>query len=112
MKKIKLSDFFRGWFVGDFEPTLFKSKDIEIAVQAYEKNHIEPEHFHKIATEITIMVKGNAYFNDQLVCEDEGIIIFPGEINIFKAATDCKTLVVKFPSASKDKYLIWTNLTL
>ena len=106
MKKIKLSDFFRGWFVGDFEPTLFKSKEIEVAVQVYKKNHIEPEHFHKVSTEITFMIKGKAFFNDQLISEDEGIIIFPGETNIFKAVTDCKTLVVKFPSIPKDKYLI------
>lgn len=105
MKKIKLSDYFRGWFVGDFEPTLFKSKDIEIAIQRYKKDHIEPKHFHKIATEITFMIKGSALFNDELLNEDEGIIISPGEVNVFKAVTDCKTLVVKFPSVPKDKYL-------
>jgi len=52
------------------------------------------------------MIKGSALFNHELLNEDEGIIISPGEANVFRALTDCKTLVVKFPSIPKDKYLI------
>ena len=56
--------------------------------------------------EITIMVSGEAMFNNEHLIEGEGIIINPGESNIFKALTDCKTLVIKSPSLQNDKYLI------
>ncbi len=106
MKKINLSDYFRGWVVGDFEPSILKSKEIEVAIQEYKAGHVEPNHLHKIATEITIMVSGEAMFNNEHLIEGEGIIINPGESNIFKALTDCKTLVIKSPSLQNDKYLI------
>mgnify|MGYP001255092483 CR=1 FL=1 len=105
MKKINLSDFFRGWLVGNFEPSLLKSKDIEVAIQEYKAGHTEPKHFHKIATEITVMVVGEAMFNDEIVQEGEGMVIMTGESNIFNAITDCKALVIKFPSLPEDKYL-------
>lgn len=105
MKKINLSSFFRGWLVGNFEPSLFKSKDIEVAIQDYMAGHTEPKHFHKVATEITVMVVGEAMFNDEKLHEGEGMIIMPGESNIFHALTDCKALVIKFPSLPEDKYL-------
>jgi len=105
MIKINLSDFFRGWIIGNFEPSIFRSTEIEVAVQEYKAGHVELNHFHKIATEITIMVVGEAMFNNEHLLEGEGMIINPGESNIFKAITDCKTLVIKSPSAPSDKYL-------
>ena len=105
MQRINLSDFFRGWLVGNFEPSLFKSKDMEVAIQEYHAGHTEPKHFHKVATEITVMVVGEARFNDELIAEGEGMVIMPGESNIFTAITDCKALVIKFPSLPEDKYL-------
>ena len=32
MKVSKLIDFFKGWVVGNFEPSLFKTDDFEVAV--------------------------------------------------------------------------------
>ena len=33
MDTFKLEDFTKGWLVGDFEPSLIRSKDIEVAVR-------------------------------------------------------------------------------
>ena len=35
MEVHKLSDMVCGWFVGDFEPTLYKTTDVEVAVQKF-----------------------------------------------------------------------------
>lgn len=109
MKKIKLKDFTRGWLVGDFEPTLYKNKHIEVAIQEYSAGNLEPQHHHKIGTEISIMVCGSASFNKEILHEGEGIIIYPNEDNIFQAITDCKVLVIKYPSQTDDKYLGVSN---
>ena len=105
MIKINLSDFFQGWIIGNFEPSIFRSTEIEVAIKQYKAGHVEVKHFHKIATEITIMIIGEAMFNDEHLFEGEGMIIKPNESNTFKAITDCKTLVIKTPSIPSDKYL-------
>ena len=104
MKKIYLKDFIRGWVVGNFEPTLLKTKDIEVAIQSYNQGDEEAQHYHKIGTEISIMVNGTASFNENILSEGEGVIIKPKESNKFKALSKCNVLVIKFPSDASDKY--------
>lgn len=54
MKIGKLRDMKRGWFIGDFEPSLLKTRDCEVAVKSYRHGDHEGKHFHKIATEFTV----------------------------------------------------------
>jgi hypothetical protein len=105
MNKFLLKDFFNGWVVGNFEPSLLKSKDIEVAIQSYTAGDEEQQHYHKVGTEISLMVCGSATFNEQILNEGEGLVIKPKQSNIFKAITDCKVLVIKYPSDTSDKYL-------
>ena len=37
MHNAKLQGMVKGWFVGGFEPTLFKTNDVEVAVKEYKK---------------------------------------------------------------------------
>ena len=105
MEKFLLKDFFRGWLVGNFEPTLLKTKEIEVALQKYHAGEEEPQHHHKVGTEISLLVSGTATFNNVVIAEGEGVVIRPKEANIFRAVTDCQVLVIKYPSDTKDKYL-------
>jgi hypothetical protein len=105
MNKFYLKDFFKGWIVGNFKPTLLDSKDVEVAIQSYKEGDEEQQHYHLIGTEISLMVLGSASFNGKVLREGEGVVIEPKESNIFKAITDCKVLVVKYPSNTDDKYL-------
>ena len=106
MKKISLKDFTRGWFVGNFTPSLLKQEGIEVAIQSYLSGDEEAKHYHNKATEISFIVSGSASFNGQILNEGDGIIIFPKEINKFKAISDCKVVVVKYPSCKKDKFIL------
>lgn len=108
MKKItnhKLEDFVRGWFVGGFEPTLFKTTDVEVAIQKFKKGDRETSHCHKIATEITAIVKGKARMKNLTLTEGEIVSISPGTFTDFEALEDTTTVVVKLPGALNDKYL-------
>lgn len=94
-----------GWFVGDFEPTCFSTSQFEIAYKRYHAGYRDNRHFHKIATELTLIVGGTAKFNDR-ICNDGDIIeISPGEHTEFEAVTDVATIVVKVPCVTGDKYL-------
>ena len=41
MKIGKLRDMKRGWFIGDFEPSLLKTRDCEVAVKSYRRKLIQ-----------------------------------------------------------------------
>ena len=106
MKVDKLKDMFRGWVVGNFDPSLYKTDDVEVAVKNYVKGDYEPRHYHKVATEITIICKGRVLMNNELYEEGDIITIEPGEETDFRAINDVITTVIKLPCAKNDKYLV------
>ena len=105
MKIEKLENFTKGWFIGDFVPTLFNTSDFEIAVKRYSKGDIENMHHHKISTEYTIVTSGIAMMNETMIHEDEIVVIEPGTSVEFEAITDVCTVVIKTPSVKSDKYI-------
>ncbi len=105
MEKSSLDKFIRGWVVGAFEPTLYKTADVEVAVQEFKKGDVEASHCHKIATEITIIVQGKARMKNLIVSKGDVIKIAPGEYTDFEAIEDTVTTVIKLPGALKDKYI-------
>jgi len=105
MKINKIEDFIRGWFVGDFEPTLYKTGDVEIAYKKYKKGDKEQRHYHKIATEITLITKGKVKLNNKIF-ESGDIVTVPPMLEVdFMALEDSENVVVKIPGATNDKYL-------
>jgi len=105
MKIAKLEEMIKGWFVGNFEPTLYQTNDVEVAVKTYKKGDSEGWHYHKIATEITVIIEGEVEMNNKKYFAGDIIVIEPGEGTDFKALTDAKNAVVKIPGANNDKYL-------
>jgi len=104
MKVLKLDDMTKGWFVGDFEPTLIKTQDVEVAVKTYKKGDTEERHYHKIATEITVVVSGKVKMNDIEYSAGDIIVMEPCESTDFEALEDSVNTVVKLPGAVDDKY--------
>ena len=105
MKKFNLNEMIKGWFVGDINPTTYRTGDCEVAVKYYKKGDFEAKHYHKIATEITVISKGKIRMGDTEYNEGDIIVIEPGEAVDFFCYTDTITTVVKIPGALNDKYL-------
>ncbi|HEY0549411.1 MAG TPA: hypothetical protein VGF13_07380 [Verrucomicrobiae bacterium] len=105
LERHKLDDFTRGWFVGNFSPTLISTDAAEVAVQRYPAGAHEPKHVHKVATELTLVVSGRARMNGEEIEVGQIIRIPPGTAADFEAVTDVMTVVVKVPSVRGDKYL-------
>jgi len=105
MKVAKLEDMIKGWFVGNFDPTLIKTNDVEVAVKEYKKGDYEEKHYHKIATEITVIVSGRVKMNGIEYSKGDIIVIEPNEATDFEALEDTVNTVVKFPGANNDRYL-------
>lgn len=106
MEVHNILDMKGGWFIGNFEPSLFKTNDVEVAMKAYKKGTYEDKHYHKIATEYTLILDGKVRMFGQEYSSGDIIVIPPYEATDFEALTDVKTIVVKLPGANNDKYLI------
>lgn len=106
MKISQINKMTKGWFVGNFEPTLYKTNDVEVAVKEYKAGDFEGKHFHKIATEITVIISGVVLMNGIEYKAGDIIIIEPNEVADFKALTNSKNVVVKLPGANNDKYIV------
>ena len=106
MKTAKLEDMVKGWFVGNFEPTLLKTNDVEVAVKSYKKGDYEDKHYHKIATEITVIVNGRVKMNGIEYKAGDIVVMEPMEATDFECLEDgTQNVVVKYPGANNDKYL-------
>ena len=105
MNKSKLEDMIGGWFIGNFEPSLLKTNDVEVAVKKYKAGDAEEAHYHKVATEYTVILKGKVRMMGIEYNEGEILTISPNESTDFLALTDVTTVVVKIPGASNDKYI-------
>ena len=105
MRTAKLKDMVRGWFVGNFEPTLYRTNDVEVGVKEYVAGDFEEAHYHKIATEITVVLSGKIKMCDKVLNVGDIIILEPGDVTSFEALTDAVLTVVKLPGANNDKYL-------
>lgn len=104
MKISNLSEMIRGWFVGGFTPSAHKTNNFEVAIKEYKAGDHEDSHYHKIATEVTVIVSGEVKMNNTTYKKGDIIVIHPGESTDFIAITDVVTVVVKEPFISGDKY--------
>lgn len=98
-----------GWFVGNFQPSLFTNPHAEVAVQHFAAGEWAPAHYHKVAQEITVIISGLAMMNEQLLVAGDIVVVSPGETVTFTALEATTTVVVKTPSVMGDKYLIPNN---
>ena len=94
----------KGWFIGNFNPSIYKTNKVEVAIKKYKTGDYEDSHYHKIAKEITVIITGKVEMNKEKYKEGDIIIIEPYETVDFYAVTDVITAVVKIPGVNNDKY--------
>ncbi len=105
MKTARLSEMKRGWFIGDFEPSLDRTCAVEVAVKSYKAGEHEEKHFHKIATEYTVIINGEVEMFGKRFAAGDIVVCEPGDATDFTAISDATNVVVKLPGASHDKYI-------
>lgn len=100
----QLSEMIGGWFVGGFIPSVFKTEAVEVAVKTYKAGTKEAMHYHKVATEITVIVSGRVRMAGRELGPGDIVVLQPDEASEFEALTDAVNVVVKLPGALNDKY--------
>ena len=106
MKITKFSDYKGGWFIGNFDPTAFKTKDFEVCYKHHKKGEKWDTHYHMIGTEINLLIEGEMIIQNTRLEKGDVFIIYPYEVADPVFVTDCTVLIVKTPSVTNDKYVI------
>ena len=98
-----MADYTRGWFVGDFDPSIVKLQEFEACYKSFSAGDKESTAVQLKATELTLVVIGEAQINGVTLKEGDLCLVFPGESADFFSVTDCKVVGIKFPSLPNDK---------
>ena len=104
MKKYDLKDFKNGWIIGNFQPSVLKTDNFEVAVISHQKNQKWPKHYHKHLTEYNLLLEGKMIINSTEINKNEIFIFEPNEVADPIFLEDCKVLCIKVPSTIGDKH--------
>lgn len=104
MDVYNIKDFKNGWFIGNFEPSIFKNPFFEIAHHFHPAGFKGEPHTHYVATEVTYIVKGKLTASGKNLSTGDMFIYYPNEVAdvVFHENTDL--VVIKWPSVPNDKY--------
>lgn len=108
VRHAKLDNMKGGWFVGSFSPTVHDTTAAEVAVKHYCAGDYEAAHYHRVATEVTVVVRGKVEMAGNSWQTGDIIVLEPGEATDFRALSDTITVVVKLPGVKNDKYVLET----
>lgn len=104
MKIHQIDEMTRGWFIGNFVPSVLKTELFEVGYLTHKKGEFWPKHFHVVATEINLLVKGRMTVSGRLINPGEIFIFEPGDIADPEFHEDCELVCIKIPSVIGDKY--------
>lgn len=107
MKMLNFENMKGGWFIGDFEPTAYKTKDFEVSYKTHVKDEKWDHHYHTIVTEINLIISGEMILQGKTLKENDIFILEPYEIADPQFLKDTYIICVKTPSAN-DKKIIKT----
>ena len=106
MKIFDPSTMFKGWYIGDFEPSAYRTKEFEVAIMTHKEGEHWDAHYHKKSEEINYLINGKMTINGTLLKAPTIFVIERGEIADPTFITDCTLVVVKTPSAPGDKFIV------
>jgi quercetin dioxygenase-like cupin family protein len=106
MKIIKLNSMKSGWFIGDFEPSVLRTKNFEVAVMTHKKGEYWPKHYHEKADEYNVLLDGKMRIHNTEINTGDIFILNKMEVADPIFLEDCRVLVIKTPSVPGDKIQI------
>jgi mannose-6-phosphate isomerase-like protein (cupin superfamily) len=106
MEITKLDKMTRGWFIGDFEPSVFKTNNFEVGYLHHKQGEFWESHYHQFCDEYNLLVKGKMKINNKIINENEICFIPKGISSSPEFLEDCFIVCVKVPSIPNDKIFV------
>ncbi len=104
MRMRRLEEFTNGWIIGDFEPSLLRTKEFEISIMQHKKGAYIPLHYHHLVEEMNVFVSGSMMCNGHFLVPGDIFIFEKDEVSNCSVLEDTTLVVVKVPSIIGDKY--------
>jgi hypothetical protein len=96
----------RGWFIGSFPEALVQTDDFEVCYQQDCQTYPQADHYHKVITEVQLIIRGRMIINDQEFGPGDICVLNPGEEYRSQYLEPTDVVAIKFPSIPGDKYLL------
>ncbi len=106
MKITNLKNFINGWFIGDFNPTLVRTKNFEVCLKEHKKNEQTFPHLHTSSTEFNLIVSGRTLVNGHRLKKGDLFVYEKNEVSNVVFLTNTLLLIIRIPSAPNDKVLV------
>ena len=90
----------------EFKPSFLKTQLYEIEILKYNSGEKHIFHYHKISTEINLLLKGKMKINGCNIYTTQLFIYEPKQISCHEFLEDCEILCIKIPSINDDTYII------
>lgn len=103
MNITKIGDYHRGWFIGDFEPSVLRTKDFEVGILRHKKGEYWPPHYHEKSVEYNVLLVGKMSIGGVVLSAGDVFVFDKGEVADPVFFEDCILAVVKVPSIPGDK---------
>lgn len=104
MEVTKITDYVGGWVIGDFSPSILRTKDWELGIKLHKKHEYWAPHTHKVATEYNILISGKMTIQNKELVAGDVFVFQPGEASNPTFQEDCMVVTCKCPSVIGDKY--------
>lgn len=105
-----MHDFLRGWIVGNFEPSLLKFDNIELAIKRYDSGYKDGAYYHKNSTTYMVVIEGVLKLNSTIYKKDDIVEIKTWETITMECIENVTAVVIKTPYVANDKYYTYTYL--
>lgn len=109
MKIYKLSDMKSGWYVGNFEPSAFKTEQFEVNYRTHKAGEQWEHHYHEEITEVNLLVSGEMIMQGKRLKAGDIFVVEPYEVADPQFIMDCTVVCVKTPSVVGDKVVFETS---
>lgn len=101
-----IDSFVRGWFIGDFEPSILRTKTWEMALLKHSKGEKWDFHYHSQADEVNVLLSGRMMLNGHEIRARNVFTIPKKQIACPLFLEDCVVLCIKTPSVIGDKFCL------
>jgi len=106
MKITKIQDYKGGWYVGNFEPSCYRTQEFEVGYKLHKKGEKWDAHYHEKITEINFLISGKMTIQNIELNSGDVFVIYPNEIADPIFLEDCYLCIIKTPSITDDKILV------
>lgn len=106
MKTYKFNKMKKGWFIGNFSPTAYKTRRFEVSYKLHKKNEKWPVHYHKKADEINLIVKGKMKIKNKIMNTGDIFVLKKKEVANPIFLKNTYIICVKTTSSKNDKFII------